>query len=725
MVICGLYYRTVSRNVQTGSTGFLITPDGSCSLPTENGLLYCTGKIGIFSKGMPVRLTGNVSQYSFDVTDYEIPTGTAGQTEKLIDYIDNKISDGKRKKIAKVADNDLISFVKRKDAKNVLIDALIPASQIERFSEGTSDSKTVYSMHKTISFIDRMLSRIGFLLSQEELTKKMLACGAAADKIEILCRKEITLSDINKNPYMTLLRFDIPINVCEVLAGDIGIDAYDKRRLCGFVYDALANELKQGNTCVPYNSLINIVNARLSEYSASCMEPVFISKSMLYCLILNLDKYMCLIESDGELFVYFTEVLEEEDKIISNIKRLNTAKHELPVRGNIEEIEEKLNIKYNTEQKKVFDALKSSGIKILTGPPGSGKTAVIRGLMEYSGSSCRLSATTGMAAKVMSKACDAPAETVHRMLDLTPYGDVLRGRDLNDPIESRLIVVDEMSMCGLKLFSALLPAIKSDSILLLVGDEDQLLSVEYGNILHDLIASGAAEVYRLKEVLRQSGSICADAVKINSGDTDLITDDAFAVKKFSDNEKAVEELKKNVNDNSTVLVPIKSESGYGTEYLNGLFQDKSAALLLSYGNKDFRAGDRVVMTNNNYDTDYVNGDMGIITGMNHGRLVVDFDGDIKEIPRTDMVDMDLAYALTVHKSQGSGFDDVHILLPTQAKGMMTRRLLYTAVTRAKKKVTVYDVSDGMACAITNMRDKPRLTLLKKRLEKIRVRQNCV
>lgn len=316
----------------------------------------------------------------------------------------------------------------------------------------------------------------------------------------------------------TLLRFGIPITASEMFAWDNGLrDEYSLKRLCGFTYDALDFTRKCGDSCCEFGRLLNIVNRRISMYSAAPVVSDIFSRSLLYCCITQLDKYMACHKVGDKIYVYFNSIWEEEQKVVRNIKRLEENRKEIIPASSIEDIEEKLGIKYNEEQREVFKAITTTGVKILTGPPGSGKTAVIKGLMEYYGEACHLSATTGMAAQVMQEACGQTAETVHRMLDITPYDERLRGRSLNEPVPENFVVVDEMSMCGLQLFATMLGGIKSGSILLLVGDEDQLQSVEYGNILHDLINSGVIEVYRLREALRQSGTICTSAGKINQG----------------------------------------------------------------------------------------------------------------------------------------------------------------------------------------------------------------
>jgi hypothetical protein len=299
-----------------------------------------------------------------------------------------------------------------------------------------------------------------------------------------------------------------------------------------------------------------------------------------------------------------------------------------------------------------------------------------------------------------------------RMLDITPYDERLRGRSLNEPVPENFVVVDEMSMCGLQLFATMLGGIKSGSILLLVGDEDQLQSVEYGNILHDLINSGVIEVYRLREALRQSGTICTSAGKINQGICSLDYDDKFIVRNFSSDIDAVNAVKAATTLKSTILSPIKAYGDYGTRYLNKLLQGHSGDVLMSYGDVDYRLHDKIVMTDNNYTAGYVNGDIGEIIGIEDGCLIVSLgENRTLTIERDCMSDMDLAYALTIHKSQGSGFDDVHIILQSTSENMLSRRLLYTAVTRAKRKVTIYNVGSAINTAIINTKEYKRFSLL--------------
>ena len=186
----------------------------------------------------------------------------------------------------------------------------------------------------------------------------------------------------------------------------------------------------------------------------------------------------------------------------------------------------------------------------------------------------KLTATTGMASKVMADASQRQTQTVNQALNLSYFEESSYSKGLNDPIDADFIIVDEVSMLGTKLCSLLLPAVKNGSILLLVGDEDQLQSVEYGNVLHDLINCGKIDVYRLKEILRQSGTICDNAQKINQGNTDLKKDDSFAVYNYDNTTHAVRDLLNIKEDGSSViLTPSKLYKNNGTRFLNSKLQE--------------------------------------------------------------------------------------------------------------------------------------------------------
>jgi exodeoxyribonuclease V alpha subunit len=541
-------------------------------------------------------------------------------------------------------------------------------------------------------------------------------------KIDLFCRQGIDMDKIRKNPYKLLLKFDIPISVAEaIFYQNKNVSEYDIKRLTGFVYDTMKSTKENGSTCCEFWNLLYQINQRFSIFSSSNAEEAKMSASMLNLCIMEMQDIFSYQLIDDKLYIYFNEILKEEKEIVKNVKRLQSNTRQFSTDKTISQIEEKYGITYNTEQREAFDIVKTSGIKILTGPPGSGKTAVIKGLVDYfsNNGKVKLTATTGMASKVMADASQRQTQTVNQALNLSYFEESSYSKGLNDPIDADFIIVDEVSMLGTKLCSLLLPAVKNGSILLLVGDEDQLQSVEYGNVLHDLINCGKIDVYRLKEILRQSGTICDNAQKINQGNTDLKKDDSFAVYNYDNTTHAVRDLLNIKEDgNSVILTPSKLYKNNGTRFLNSKLQDDSKDILVSYGDIDFRCNDRVVMTKNNYERNYINGDLGQIVNYDNGIMTIKFADKIVDILQCDMADVDLAYALTIHKSQGSEFDNVYIILQDETKSMTTRRLLYTAITRAKKKVVIFNVNKAMETAIANRNENVRVSNLQKFLQKM-------
>lgn len=699
-----IYYKTVSRNWETGETTFLVTPKEVCQY-TENGLLKCFGKIGIYTKGIPVEITGNYDSNKklYIVSSDTLTIKTEENTFSILEYITGDLTEIQKNKIATLCNNDLFSFVLRKDAVELLAD--------------------VFKGSKKAARVAKLIVRSVMKLKEEEdTTKELMSFGVPIDRIEVLNKKELTLDNLDKSPYLLMLKFGVPIDAIELYAAKrLNIQEYSIMRLCGFLYDAMIYSTKLGHTCCTLNYLTKIMNMRFKYHGSYA---TIVDTALVNLCVETLSDEVAYREINGTPFIYLHHIYEEETIALTHLRRLKSnVKNYVFPNYTINDVEQKLGITYNKEQREVFKALNTSGIKILTGPPGSGKTATLKGLMEYfTSNGCgvvRLAATTGMAAKVMSNACDKDAETANLMLDVRPFDTTVKGRDLNNPVEADLIIIDEVSMLGLQLFSVLMRAVSNGSILILVGDENQLQSVDYGNVLHDLISSDAVEVYRLTEILRQSGTICDNAQKINKGLHNLVTDNTFIIHKYNDPQDIINELQKHfVKDKSQILSPIKNGI-LSTFELNCLFQDTTASFAAAYGKKVFRIGDKIIMTKTNYEKGYINGDIGHIIGVNDDEsVIVKFDTENLTIERQDMRDMELADAVTIHKSQGSEFDDVHIILPEAAKHMMTRRILYTATTRAKKMVHIYVIGDALKDAINDNAERKRITMLGIRLKEL-------
>ncbi|MBR5143627.1 MAG: AAA family ATPase, partial [Clostridia bacterium] len=398
-----------------------------------------------------------------------------------------------------------------------------------------------------------------------------------------------------------------------------------------------------------------------------------------------------------------------------------------------------------------FAALES-GVMVLTGGPGTGKTTVVRAMISIFNSiglSTVLAAPTGRAAKRMSEATGEEAKTVHRMLEMERGTDgyIKFGRSERNPLNEQVVIVDEASMLDLSLTATLLRAMKRGARLILIGDSDQLPSVGAGNVLSDIIASERVRTIRLTEIFRQSKEslIITNAHMINEGSAPIInrTDsDFFFVRREREGDIAEavatlidQRLPKtygaNIKDKIQVITPSKKGSA-GVEVLNRVLQERLNPKTAFKKERQahgviFREGDRVMQVVNNYDIEWekngavgvglFNGDIGVIEEIreNTEKLIIRFDDKLCEYGFDLLEDLELAYAITVHKSQGSEYPVVIIPMYACAPMLMARNLLYTAVTRAKNMVILVGRSD-IPCKMTeNNRQILRFTALRDKI----------
>jgi exodeoxyribonuclease V alpha subunit len=378
-------------------------------------------------------------------------------------------------------------------------------------------------------------------------------------------------------------------------------------------------------------------------------------------------------------------------------------------------------------------------VTILTGGPGTGKTTTLRTLLDQLDSHKRtyaLASPTGRAAKRLAEATGRPAKTIHRLLEFRP-GEGF-GRSEDNPLEADMVVIDEASMLDLVLTNNLLKAISPDSHLLLVGDVDQLPSVGAGDVLRDLIDSEVTAVIRLETIFRQAGNslIVRNAHRINNGqmpETPKEAADFFLFVKPEPDEAAEllvdivknripQKFRLNPFDDVQVLSPMYNGS-VGVSNLNLLLQQalnppghKAERRL---GGRVFRAGDKVMQTVNNYDKNVYNGDIGRITAIDpvQQTMTLNIDGAPVIYDFLEADEIVHAYAISVHKSQGSEYPCVVIPLLTQHFMMLQRNLLYTAITRARKLVILVGTRRAIAIAIKNNKVTERYTALDWRLKK--------
>lgn len=433
----------------------------------------------------------------------------------------------------------------------------------------------------------------------------------------------------------------------------------------------------------------------------------------------------------------------------------------------VDTIEDEEGIALEDEQKDAVDAAVRNGVAVITGGPGTGKTTIIRAIMEYfelEEKETLLAAPTGRAAKRMKESTGYDAQTIHRMLEFSgmPSEDGSQKntfkfmRNKENPLECDAIIVDEASMIDANLFYVLLSAIPIGTRLILVGDTDQLPSVGAGSVLDDIIKSGVCPVVRLNRVFRQGekSSIIGNAHKIRRGEQLKLTNDSedFFYFQKQDEKSCVEEIKSLVKERITkfsgieskdiqVLTPLR-KYGLGVEELNVQLQEVLNPPMPCKREKKrgeiiFREGDKVMQTRNNYKQEWkmlddhenlvdqgigvFNGDMGLITKINDFDEIVSVqfdDGRIADYTYTDLDQLEHSFAITIHKSQGSEYPAVVIPLLRVNPGFFSRNLLYTAVTRAKSMVAIVGNPGVVNYMITNVSEQKRYTGFASRLKEM-------
>lgn len=435
--------------------------------------------------------------------------------------------------------------------------------------------------------------------------------------------------------------------------------------------------------------------------------------------------------------IYLPPFYHSERGTARRLLALMTSRSSALFEGNIDiqAIEKATGVGYDDVQVAAIRQAVRSRVMVLTGGPGTGKTTTTQGIIaayREAGLRVLLAAPTGRASKRMSEATGMEAKTIHRLLEFNPQDGYKRNDD--NPLEGDVLIVDECSMIDIILMYNLMKAIPVQMRLILVGDIDQLPSVGAGNVLRDIIDSGQVPVIRLTRIFRQAQSsrIVMSAHAINQGrypDTSNGKDTDFFFIRKDDPEQVAEEIVKLVKhrlpkaynqplSNIQVLTPMQ-RSVVGAGNLNMLLQQalNTSTLGISRGGINYRLGDRVMQIRNNYDKNVFNGDIGIIekVNMEDRTLCIRFDGSLVEYEASELDEVTLAYATTIHKSQGSEYPIVVIPVLMTHFVMLQRNLIYTGITRAKKICVLIGQPKALAYAIRNLTVNKRNTKLKERL----------
>ena len=519
------------------------------------------------------------------------------------------------------------------------------------------------------------------------------------------------------------------------LAFNLGIQRVDKRRIISGIDYALMQLCNNGHCCIPEMALVD-KTAKILQVNNQIIFTIL--KERIDNGSLNTEVV------GGETLIYPPYLYYAEKKVATRLLQLQQATEPLS-EDNLSlfiKVWEKDNqIQLAQKQKEAIKACLHHGVLVLTGGPGTGKTTVIKGILSIlkaQGLKIRLAAPTGRAAKRLSETTGQKALTIHRLLEANNLAqdDNLQlgfSKDIDDQLDADVIILDEVSMVDIVLMHHFLNAVPDGCRIILVGDTDQLPAVGPGSVLKDIIRSQKIPAIRLDEIFRQAQTsmIIQNAHIINAGRLpDLrkqysdfvfyeLNDDTSITQKILDLcTKDLPHEGFNVLKDVQVLSPMHRFL-CGVENLNLMLQEqlnpKKNQDELKYSSQTFRVGDKVMHIRNNYQKNVFNGDIGFIQDINNEKLTVDYFDHIVTYEKNELNELTLAYASSVHKSQGSEYKVVIIPLSTSHYIMLQRNLLYTAITRAKQKVIIIGSKKALMTAIQSNRTQKRYTLLAERL----------
>jgi len=587
--------------------------------------------------------------------------------------------------------------------------------------------------------------------------------------------KDGTIEKVQQNPYQLIETIDgIGFLTADKMAKELGISYAGRFRVrAGIVYCLKQSSETEGHTYLPLDKLLG-ATCRLLKIKIEQLQPVFDEVVKELCLDKYLTKVTNNVgKTDGVMLTWFYNA---ERVVAAKINMLNLDTDTIySVDEKLLKHYEQLNkIKLHEKQREAIITSTTNGFTVITGGPGTGKTTIVRAILyinDAQGLTTQLLAPTGRAAKRLEETTNCAASTIHRALGIDFKRADAREQSAEDNvIKADVVIVDEVSMCDVILTSQLLKRVLRGTRIIFVGDIDQLPSVGAGNVLADIIGSGTVPVIRLTEIYRQTelSKIVTNAHAINHGDmpdisnksTDFFFESAVnpaeikkkvlslvteRLPKYLDSRQQTADSRNSIQ----VLCPMKMGEA-GMISLNLALQDSLNPASLNkpeyeYGQTIFRLGDRVMQTVNNYDLEWTrivkseerrvkseefevvhgglietgvgvfNGDIGVITVINRqsGQVTVQFDdGRISIYTRGDLANLVLSYAMTVHKSQGCEFPAVVIPVTSGAYMVLTRNLLYTAVTRARTLVMLVGSAENIKKMVDNTYTKQRFTMLR-------------
>ena len=537
---------------------------------------------------------------------------------------------------------------------------------------------------------------------------------------------------LTEEPYRMIAEIDgIGFKTADQMALAYGMDRQDPQRLSAGLTYVLQTMTQNGHVCIP--------DAELVRRAAFILQADALGLHDILKEAIEVGQ-LCTADFQGTVYVYTPEAYEEENYIARRIQDMAAMKP-LPMKTHVQLFldrwQDSCHFELADKQREAVEKSLESGMTVITGGPGTGKTTVVQTIIrlaEHEGLRILLCAPTGRAAKRLAETTQRKAKTIHRLL----IPDGRQGRiqvfEYNETklLPADLVIVDEVSMLDMEMMYHLLSALKPQCRCILVGDADQLPSVGAGAVLHDIIASGQVPVVRLDTIFRQQegGRIVTNAHLINSGRLPVVNEDPeFRFVEIEDEAQGAEKISALYNSELLetgdkfavqVLSPMY-KNPCGVDNLNQLIQGRFNPPAEGKGelkgkNVIFRVGDKVMQKHNDYEKGVFNGDIGEIFAIQKDMVYVRYPEQDVKYEGQEVDEITLAYAITVHKSQGSEYHTVIMVLVNSHAIMLQRNLFYTAVTRAKRKVILVGSKRAVQTAVQNQRTSRRFTLLIPRLQ---------
>ena len=717
------------------------------NLETENEEITIVGYLPFIVEGDNLKVTGNYVEHKeygtqFKVTTFEkiMPENIEALEKYLASGAIKGIGEATAKRIIKTFGEETIEILKNDPKKLALVKG-ISEEKAQKISDNFLENQ---EMWKIVGFLEK------FHIGAQHAKKVYEKLGVNS------------IEKIKEDPYLLIeIARGVDFRQIDQMAIRIGITTDNDRRVQTGIKYGLIKSTNNGNSCVLETNLIEYVQSLL-DVNSETIEDNLIELKTKGEIVYELR--------EKEEWVYLTRFYETEQEIAYRLKKLEQSKNVKEIK-NVEsalrKIEKESDIELSEKQKEAIEEINRNNVLIITGGPGTGKTTIIKTIIdiyEERGKKVILAAPTGRAAKKMTEATGKEASTLHRLLCIGKLDDdgIYQRHDefQGEPIDADVIVVDELSMVDMFVMNYLLKCVYQGTKLVLVGDIDQLPSVGPGSILKDLIESETIQTVHLDKIFRQAAKskIILNAHRVNKGEPFLSKDDIeqetnkdFFYIKHKSQEEILREvislctgrLAKFGNydffQNIQILTPTK-KGLLGTKELNKELQAYLNPNLDGRPEKSnsgaiYRTGDRIMQIKNNYDmtwdrenddgkTEYgegiFNGEFGTITEINEKNKIVEVKFDDNKVAWYEFSELDQiehSYAITIHKSQGSEFDVVIMVAPVAAPMLLTRNLLYTGITRAKKLLIIIGTDNVVDYMIQNVDSKKRNTGLKQKIIK--------